>query len=370
MHFYSNGKWNDIPLTNDYPYILEKPVFTESSDPLNPDSDGNGYSDFLDKGLLAWYPFENNTFDMSGNNRHGTLSGSPTFSNAIQGKSLSLDGIDDYMDVAHDSSLDPRREISISMWLKVSSLEKFWTPAFYKGPGPNYPNRTYVLWLKESQRSFHAVSADSQGQQAADSNSNSWTTNHWYHTVSVINRNLGHIKFYLDGSLLSSGNVRTSDTLSSSNPLRIGGTQEINSNYQSFHGSIDNLRIYDYAINQDLVSKLYEIESNASISIIDISNNLPEGLHAYYKLDGNADEETDNGFDGSLTGTGNDPTGSSDRFNRPNRAFYFDGNDRLKLDHRALDDLSAFSLSIWAKVENFDKMPVLYFRRKIQCWSK
>ena len=81
----------------------------------------------------------------------------------------------------------------------------------------------------------------------------------------MINRNLGHIKFYLDGSLLSSGNVRTTDTLSS-NPLRIGGTQEINSNYQSFHGSIDNLRIYDYAINQDLVSEIYEIESNASIS--------------------------------------------------------------------------------------------------------
>ena len=91
--------------------------------------------------------------------------GSPTFSNAIQGKSLSLDGVDDYMDVAHDSSLDPA-EISISMWLKVSSLEKFWTPAFYKGPGPNYPNRTYVLW-HESQRSFHAVSADSHGQQEA-----------------------------------------------------------------------------------------------------------------------------------------------------------------------------------------------------------
>ena len=36
-------------LTNDYPYILEKPVFSEISDPLNPDSDGNGYSDLLDK---------------------------------------------------------------------------------------------------------------------------------------------------------------------------------------------------------------------------------------------------------------------------------------------------------------------------------
>ena len=360
LEFYAHtGKWNDIPTTSTDAYILEKPVFSEISDPLNPDSDGNGYSDFLDKGLLAWYPFENNAFDMSGNNRHGTLSGSPTFSNAIQGKSLSLDGVDDYMDIAHDSSLDPRREVSISMWLKITSLNKDWTPAFYKGQGTGWPNRTYALWLKQETNSFHTVSADSQGQQEADSNSNSWTTNQWYHTVSVINRNLGHIKFYLDGSLLSSGNVRTTDTLSSTNPLRIGGTQEIDLNYQTFHGSIDNLRIYDYAISQDLVSEIYEIESNASISIVNISNQLPDGLHAYYKLDGNADEETDNGYDGSLTGTGNDPTNAPDRFNRPNRAYYFDGDDRLKLDHRALDDLSSFSISMWAKIETFEKMPLL-----------
>ena len=86
---------------------------------------------------------------------------------------------------------------------------------------------------------------------------------------------------------------------------------------------------------------------------------MPDGLHAYYKLDGNADEETDNGYDGSLTGTGNDPTNAPDRFNRPNRAYYFDGNDRLKLDHRALDDLSSFSISMWAKIETFEKMPLL-----------
>ena len=276
LEFYANtGKWNDITLNNGRPYILEKSTLTEITDPLDPDSNDNGYSDLLDHGLLAWFPFENNASDMSGNNRHGSLFGSPNFSSAIQGKALFLDGVDDHMDIAHDSSLDPRREISISMWLNISSLNKTWTPAFYKGPGPNYPNRSYALWLKQETNSFHAVSADSQGQQAADSNSNSWTTNQWYHTVSVINRNLGHIKFYLDGTLLSSGTVRTTDTVSSSNSLRIGGTQEINSDYQTFNGKIDNLRIYDYAIDGSIVSKLYALESNASNT-----NGVPYSLNS------------------------------------------------------------------------------------------
>ena len=179
----SSGKWNDIPTNGNKPYILEKSNFSEISDPLDFDSNNNGYSDLLDHGLLAWYPFENNTSDMSGNNRHGTFNGSPAFSTSIQGKALALDGVDDYMDIAHDSSLDPRREISISMWLNIASLNKAWTPAFYKGPGPNYPNRTYAFWLKQETKYFHPVSADSSGQEDADSNSNSWTTTKWYHTV-------------------------------------------------------------------------------------------------------------------------------------------------------------------------------------------
>ena len=137
------------------------------------------------------------------------------------------------------------------MWLKITSLNKDWTPAFYKGQGTGWPNRTYALWLKQETNSFHAVSADSDGQQAADSNSDSWTTNQWYHTVSVINRNLGYIKFYLDGSLLESNeSVRTTDTLSSLTPCVLA-VPEANSGYQTFHGSIDNLRIYDYAISEE-----------------------------------------------------------------------------------------------------------------------
>ena len=82
----SSGKWNDIPANGNKPYILEKSNFSEISDPLDFDSNNNGYSDLLDHGLLAWYPFENNTSDMSGNNRHGTFNGSPAFSTSIREK--------------------------------------------------------------------------------------------------------------------------------------------------------------------------------------------------------------------------------------------------------------------------------------------
>ena len=243
---------------------------------MDPDSNDNGYSDLLDHGLLAWYPFENNASDLSGNNRHGSLVGSPTFSSAIQGKALFLDGVDDHMDIAHEASLDPRREISVSVWMRLASLANTWTPLFYKGPGySDSSHRNYALWISSSSKYFHPVTSDNTGQQTADSDPNTWQMNQWYHTVTVINRNLGNIKFYLDGTLLSSGTVRTSDTVSSSNSLRIGWTQEANSAYTRFHGQVDNLRIYDYAIDGNIVSKLYALESNASHT-----NGFPHSLHS------------------------------------------------------------------------------------------
>ena len=65
------------PTTSSDAYILEKPVLVKFQS-FESDSDGNGYSDFLEKGCSLGIHL-NNTFDMSGNNRHGTLFGSRHF---------------------------------------------------------------------------------------------------------------------------------------------------------------------------------------------------------------------------------------------------------------------------------------------------
>jgi PKD repeat protein len=82
------------------------------------------------------------------------------------------------------------------------------------------------------------------------------------------------------------------------------------------------------------------------------------GLQAYYPLDGDASDTSGNNYDGELAGTSNDPTSSYDRFNQPSKSYYFDGGDRLKLDHRGLHGFSEFSISMWAKINSFDNWPL------------
>src|SRR6266446_2348635 len=76
---------------------------------------------------------------------------------------------------------------------------------------------------------------------------------------------------------------------------------------------------------------------------------LRNGLVAYYPFNGNADDESGNGNQGTVSGA----TISTDRFGIPNGAYYFagDGSDISISDSPSLDITNALTLSAWIKIE-------------------
>ena len=80
------------------------------------DTDGDGFRDGLEAstgsnindptstpfnhGLVAWYPFDGNASDMSGNGNHGTVNGATLGADrhGSAGKAYSFDGVDDWID--------------------------------------------------------------------------------------------------------------------------------------------------------------------------------------------------------------------------------------------------------------------------------
>ena len=76
---------------------------------------------------------------------------------------------------------------------------------------------------------------------------------------------------------------------------------------------------------------------------------LNDGLVAYYSFNGNANDESGNGNDGTVYGA----TPTEDRFGNPNRAFLFDGDDDWVFiaDSPDFDFTDQFSLSLWLKLE-------------------
>ena len=380
LHIYSNGKWNDIPLSNNYAYILEKPDYTPISDPLNSDSDGDGFMDSLE---IA-----------SGSNVNNDSS-FPSDLPAFFGEAtLWLDGTN--VDLMQNTTITDGE--SISEWLDQSgNSHNLFVINSARSPVLNSASvnsKDVVSFTGDSLKTNEAIAVRSILAVHKTLNShylwdfrndipNSWIWHggvggYWTHHVkngitlnNVSRANIMNNQLqvgYFAGNAMGSGSFylhsRFSEAEMGSGDIcellvfdRLLTAQELDSGeaYLAKKWGLDSIVDSDSDGFNDSVE--YDAgsnpESNGSIP------DLGYGLVAWYPFDGNVSDMSGNGYDGGFADSANDPVVAPDRFDRPNRSFYFDGNDRLKLDHRALDGLSAFSISMWAKIETFEKMPLL-----------
>ncbi|MHC1727683.1 MAG: kelch repeat-containing protein [Syntrophobacteraceae bacterium] len=71
--------------------------------------------------LLAFYPFDGNPQDASGNGLHGTLSGPPTLVAGYQGQAYSLNGAGDYITAPLDINPSQHPRLTMGAWVKAAS---------------------------------------------------------------------------------------------------------------------------------------------------------------------------------------------------------------------------------------------------------
>jgi hypothetical protein len=72
-------------------------------------------------GLAAHWQLDGTFNDSSGNSRNGVASGGPTFVQGKIGQALSLDGLDDYVEVSNLASLSFETDFTWSAWIKTST---------------------------------------------------------------------------------------------------------------------------------------------------------------------------------------------------------------------------------------------------------
>ena len=86
---------------------------------------------------------------------------------------------------------------------------------------------------------------------------------------------------------------------------------------------------------------------------------INDGLVAYYPFNGNANDESGNGNNGTVYGA----TSTSDRFGNPNSAFYFNGIDNyIEALPLGIPSNSSFTVSYWMEFEWQDsRIWALYF---------
>lgn len=88
------------------------------------------------------------------------------------------------------------------------------------------------------------------------------------------------------------------------------------------------------------------------------------GLKAHYQFNGNANDNSGNGNNGTISGA----TLTSDRFGNINSAFLFDGvNDKITLTNNTLSLPDSFSVSSWVSINNLS--PSNYDAPIISQWN-
>jgi hypothetical protein len=283
----------------------------------------------LADGLVAYYPFNGNADDESGNGNHGIVYGATLTTDRFGGEenAYRFDGIDDYIEIADSTSLDIEQQITIAAWVRFYSnpdgssriVDKSHTDC--RAPWNMYGLR---MCCKASQFAFDVTT---HGSNHILNSGNDYPPDAWYFVVGTYDGSTQ--KLYVDGILDSSASV--SGSIGTNNePLLIGKHRGCKS--QHFDGVLEDVRIYDRALSEAEIQTLYK--EGEDISLV-----------AYYPFNGNADDESGNGNHGIVYGA----TLAPDRFGNPDQAYEFDGtNDYIQVPTDILyHDEFAQSLWVW-----------------------
>ena len=208
---------------------------------------GNGAAD-LPVPVSHWR-FEDDAVDWVGSS-HGTEKGGVAFEAGVDDHALSLDGNDDYVDLASHVSDFPLGDStrSVTGWFKADAGNQGQSFFSY---GPNVEGKRFSIAADRTQV-LVAVSGHAWGVNGLE------LEDGWHHVaVTYAGGNSDEVLIYLDGELQSAstlaGSSKQLDTQTGPAAIgrNVGGTKH-------YTGLIDDVRLYDVALSAEQVLALFE----------------------------------------------------------------------------------------------------------------
>jgi hypothetical protein len=224
---------------------------------------GNVLAD-LNDGLVAYYPFDGDAKDASGNGNDGTVHGATLTEDRFGNteSAYNFDGKNDSIKIADDVSLDVE-SLTMAAWI------------YRIGNCPSSQD-SCMIFNKESSYEF-AIRSGNTLQWALQINGKwDWKDTKkqipqgkWVHVVLTFDNSI--VKSYVDNELVESvtynGNLDKRDS-----PATISGRPS-NQAHSSFYGAIDEIRIYNRALSESEIQQLYNAkEEENEQSPIEISS--------------------------------------------------------------------------------------------------
>lgn len=217
----------------------------------------------LNDGLVAYYPFNGNARDESGNNNNGVINGATLTTDrfGIANKAFSFDGINDNIVIANSNSLNPS-EISICAWINSYGIN---SQILQKSDPTNATQLSYRITYEDEFQGFKGLhSSWGTGKCSGQEQGGFWSPrgiipqNIWsFITVTITSS--GQLKQYYNGKEIGSSTKGPFIPCNNSKAtLRIGGLHWQN-DPEWFSGKIDEVRIYNRILSDAEISFLSKL---------------------------------------------------------------------------------------------------------------
>jgi|GEM_PF-2379572 hypothetical protein len=208
---------------------------------------------------VAYYPFNGNANDESGNGNNGTVFGSTLTEDrfGMSNSAYSFNGIDNYIKASATNL--PSSDRTIALWFYTNDLS---THPFLLGYGGGNMGTSFYMILNHLQHpdAYHSASHNYVNHLIVPYAAP--PTGQWYHWV--ISTDVNGTRYFINGQLYHTSTITYQNTNtfgtdfilgSGISPSGTGPYADANAGF--LNGKLDDIRIYNYALPDSIITILY-----------------------------------------------------------------------------------------------------------------
>ncbi len=221
---------------------------------------------------VSWYQAEGDFADASGVNT-GTPHNGVDFAAGRSGQAFQFDGVESYVDLGSDASLNLTGDLTLAAWVNYDSLTsyKYLIADFHENGGTTQGS----IGL-EDHRFFWAQSSDEEPTSFLYANTVA-IPGQWYHVAVVRDDTAKTIRLFING-------VEDASTTYTGNVVDLQGTKVLGTSRPTgfpsdfFHGRIDDASIFGTALTAAEITSLYGGDASQGDVVVNLIRGTATGL--------------------------------------------------------------------------------------------
>lgn len=237
-------------------------------------------------GLVSYWSFNDHSDPVvdNFNGNDGTNSGASWISNGANGGAMSFDGVNNYIDIGNNSSVNISGDLTLSAWVNLDYLPSSSVALIGKmGPNSGLPkDDQYLLHINDTGFGFLAYNTELGG--GINAPYENFEANQWIHIAGTYEASTYTYRLYANGELLMEDvqDISPYAPYTTSINLSLGATPD-DQNPRYLPGGLDEVFIYNRALSAPEIEQLYTMVPEPISSILFISGGTLLAGRRYWK---------------------------------------------------------------------------------------